>query len=134
MNAITTNAKQMIAATKTFHANENNPYEISFMLPLPAGYYVLEYIPDDGRGCPSHIEKTPIIGMAHVFFKNKRCLFPVTLLEVLFHEENNAPTILCPCGGVQSGGEKNRNVFFDSLDDFMEGMDYIHKYHMGHSA
>jgi hypothetical protein len=85
------------------------------------GYFLLEYTPDDGRGFIAHVDKVPLIGFAFAVVENKLGMFPLTLRGLYIHEENNLPSILCPCGGVLS-----KDVFLDSLEDFMQAMEYKH--------
>lgn len=98
--------------------------EMGDVMPL-AGYFLLEYVPEDGRGMPAHLDKMPLVGFvfARVKITDWFSLFPLTLRGIYIHEKNNPPTILCPCGGVLC-----KDVFFDSLDDYMQAMAYKHSY------
>jgi hypothetical protein len=90
-----------------------------------AGYFLIEYIPDDDRGMPAHLDKMPLVGFAFAQLKitDWSSLFPLTLRGIYIHEKNNPPTILCPCGGVL-----HKDIFFDCLDDYMQAMAYKHAY------
>lgn len=99
------------------------PFEIKNTVSVPYGYFLLEYVPDDGRGFPAHTYKTLIIGFALVLMDEEIRCFPTTLHDIYFYEKGNPPTILCPCGGVQCS-----EVFLDDIDDFMNAMKYRHEY------
>jgi hypothetical protein len=101
-------------------SNDQAFYELNKMMPL-SGYFILEYTPDDGRGMIAHVDKIPLVGIANALIENKFGWFPVTLRGIYLHDEENPPTILCPCGGVLT-----KDVFLDSLDDFMQAMAYRH--------
>jgi hypothetical protein len=95
-------------------------FEIGKVIPLQ-GHFLLEYTPDDGRGFIAHVDKIPLIGFAFALVENRLGFFPLTLRGLHIHEEDKPPTILCPSGGVLA-----KDVFLDSLDDFMQAMNYKH--------
>lgn len=101
-------------------------FEIGKVIPLQ-GHFLLEYTPDDGRGFIAHVDKIPLIGFAFVVIEKRLEMFPLTLRGLYIHESDKQPTILCPCGGVLA-----KDVFLDTLEDFMQAMCY--KYSMDKRA
>lgn len=106
------------------HAKKTNSpnFEIGEVIPL-TGYYLLEYIPDDGRGRIAFVDKTPLIGFATAVVNNKFGIFPMTLRGFHFHAPDKPPTILCPCGGILAD-----DVFLDDLGDYMQAMKWKHEF------
>lgn len=100
-------------------------FDIGKVIPLQ-GYFLLEYTPDDGRGCIAHVDKIPLIGFAFALVENKFGMFPLTPRGLYIYEDNKLPTILCPCGGVCSGGDEDHDVFMDNLADFMQAKAMLH--------
>lgn len=130
MSAINENMNKVIAVTASQQASNATPahydyvntavFEIGQVIPL-TGYFLLEYTPDDGRGRIADVDKTPLIGFATALVNNKFGIFPMTLRGLHLHAPEKRPTILCPCGGIQGN-----DVFFDSMSDYMQAMEYLH--------